>query len=337
MRRLACVAGVALWIFCPALADAADVPLVDQTKAVRAAVVKGLALLEKSSSQFVKRGGCDSCHHQYLPAAALAVARQRGLVAGQSIHYMTFQDLPRERFLEVGAIPGGAGTVGYQLFSRAALKQPADEYTDAMVHYLKATQSADGRWQNTSNRPPLTYDDVTTTALCLRALRIYAPQGQRTECDRRVAQAAAWLREAKPASTQERAFQLLGLEWAGAGGEVMPKAARGLLAEQRSDGGWSQLPAMESDSYGTGMALVALHEGGRLPVSDAAYRRGAQFLLKTQLDDGSWHVKSRALPVQPYFESGYPHGNDQWISAAGASWAAWALALTVEPVKLSSR
>jgi len=37
------------------------------------------------------------------------------------------------------------------------------------------------------------------------------------------------------------------------------------------------------------------------------------------------------LPFQPYFESGFPHGDDQWISAAATSWAAMALALTVEP------
>ena len=47
--------------------------------------------------------------------------------------------------------------------------------------------------------------------------------------------------------------------------------------------------------------------------------------------------KTRALPLQPYFESGFPYGHDQWISAAGTSWASMALALTVEPQKLSKR
>jgi hypothetical protein len=39
-------------------------------------------------------------------------------------------------------------------------------------------------------------------------------------------------------------------------------------------------------------------------------------------------VKSRSEAFQPYFESGFPHGKDQWISAAGTSWAITALALT---------
>jgi hypothetical protein len=34
------------------------------------------------------------------------------------------------------------------------------------------------------------------------------------------------------------------------------------------------------------------------------------------------------MPVQPYKESGFPHGRHQWISAAGTSWAAMALGLT---------
>ena len=74
-----------------------------------------------------------------------------------------------------------------------------------------------------------------------------------------------------------------------------------------------------------------LHQAGRMPTSDAAYQRGVKYLLSSQFPDGSWHVKSRAVKFQPYFESGFPHGHDQWISAAGTAWAASALALTVEP------
>jgi hypothetical protein len=36
-------------------------------------------------------------------------------------------------------------------------------------------------------------------------------------------------------------------------------------------------------------------------------------------------VRSRALPIQPHFEAGFPFGKDQFISAAGSNWAAMAL------------
>ena len=47
--------------------------------------------------------------------------------------------------------------------------------------------------------------------------------------------------------------------------------------------------------------------------------------MNTQLEDGSWHVRSRCIPFQPYFESGFPHGHDQWISVAATNWASMAL------------
>ena len=103
-------------------------------------------------------------------------------------------------------------------------------------------------------------------------------------------------------------------------------AARDLLSLQRSDGGWSQEPLLESDAYATGEAVTALRESGMAAADDPAVGRAVEFLLRTQLQDGSWYVKSRSVPIQAYFESGFPHGADQWISAAGTAWAVRALA-----------
>jgi hypothetical protein len=101
-----------------------------------------------------------------------------------------------------------------------------------------------------------------------------------------------------------------------------------VLATQRPDGGWSDLPSMQSTAYATGRSLVSLQIGG-LPVSDPAYQRGIKFLLTTQQEDGSWYTKTRALAFQPYFDAEFPHGFDQWMSAAGTSWAAMALTLAL--------
>ena len=72
------------------------------------------------------------------------------------------------------------------------------------------------------------------------------------------------------------------------------------------------------------MALQAAEH----PVSSAEYQRGVAFLLRTQFPDGSWLVRTRTFPVQPPKDTGFPHGKHQWISAAGTSWAAMAMALT---------
>jgi hypothetical protein len=85
------------------------------------------------------------------------------------------------------------------------------------------------------------------------------------------------------------------------------------------------------------MTLSVLAEAGILAPSGSAYQKGLNFLLATQVEDGSWHVPSRAAKFQPYFESGFPYGHDQWISSTGTAWAANALALSVEPAVLLGR
>ena len=94
--------------------------------------------------------------------------------------------------------------------------------------------------------------------------------------------------------------------------------------------------ALTSDAYATGSALVALHLAGGAATDDPAYRRGLEFLLRDQRTDGTWFIKSRSRPFQTYFESGFPHGPDQFISAAGSGWATAALVLAC-PVPRSGR
>ena len=126
-------------------------------------------------------------------------------------------------------------------------------------------------------------------------------------------------------------MQLLGLRWTDTDPATVRVRAAQLLARQQPDGGWAQRPGFPTDAYATGQALYALHEAFGLPVSSAEYQRGVKYLVDTQFQDGSWHVISRSVKFQPYFESGFPHGHDQWISSAGTAWAAMALALTRPP------
>jgi hypothetical protein len=110
---------------------------------------------------------------------------------------------------------------------------------------------------------------------------------------------------------------------------------RELLDIQRPDGGWAQTPYLTSDAYATGQVLYTLHELG-VPANNSAFRRGAAFLLQTQKEDGTWYVKSRAMKIQPYFQSGFPYEHDQWISATGTAWAVMALTLTEPATPVAS-
>ena len=111
----------------------------------------------------------------------------------------------------------------------------------------------------------------------------------------------------------------------------MPRIAEAITAiraRQEANGGWSQFSRTEPDAYATGLSLYALHVAG-VPASDPAYRKGVAYLLGSQYQDGAWLVKTHSFPVQVYFESGFPFGRHQWISAAGTSWASLAIAQTL--------
>jgi hypothetical protein len=185
-------------------------------------------------------------------------------------------------------------------------------------------------------RPPLEDSPIVTAAFSVKAMQRYAIPARKAELDARMAKARAWLVKTQPDVPYERSFQLMGLVWSGAEGSAVKRSLAELKRLQRADGGWAQLATLPSDAYATAVALYGMRQAG-VPVTDAAFQRGVKYLLSTQLSDGSWHVASRSVKVQPYFQSGFPHNHDQWISTAATAFAVTVLAEVVEPVRHASR
>lgn len=200
-----------------------------------------------------------------------------------------------------------------------------------MVHFLSVNQTKDGRWHMNMPRPPIQSSDVTATALAIFGLQTYPLPGRAQEFATQVERGAEWLRNASVETNEERTFQILGLAWAGVSPEWFADLADTLQDEQREDGGWAQLPGLESDPYATGLTLFALAESAGRTLEDPAIKNGVRFLLERQAADGTWHVARRAFPFQPPMDSGFPYGADGWISAAGTSWAAMGLAALLDP------
>jgi hypothetical protein len=138
--------------------------------------------------------------------------------------------------------------------------------------------------------------------------------------------ARAWLETAPAWTTVDEADRITGLALGGAAQADLEKFGQKLALEQRADGGWAQTRYLESDAFGTASVLYSLRKAGLLQVSDAAYQRGVKFLLDRQFPDGSWYVRSRAVKLQPYFQSGFPFDHDQWISNSATAYAVMALA-----------
>jgi hypothetical protein len=303
---------------------------------IEGAVPGSLALLQRTDASFMPKAGCFSCHNNSLTAMAVGLARKSGFRVDEQTSAQQVKVNAgalagsRDRLHQGFFVPGVNASpqiVAYVLLGLDAEGYQADLSTDAVAMFIHTRQMADGHWASGPGaRPPLCANTLGQTALCMRGLQLYAPRVEQAAYAKSIRMAEAWIAGYRPRTNYDLAWKLQGLVWGGQEQEAILKARRELLAVQHADGGWSDIGPMESGAYTTGLAMTALESSG-LPVSDKAYQRGVQYLLNTQMGDGSWHVRSRAAGFQPYFDNGFPHGVDQWISAAGTSLASMALTL----------
>lgn len=299
--------------------------------AVREAVTRALPPLLAGATGHVEKKSCFACHNQTFPVMAFAAAKEKGFtlptnaISDQVEHITDFITDHLEEYRSGKGTGGQVDTAGSILFTlEQAGAKPADT-TAAVVEYLLKTQPKGAYWRSNSNRPPTEASHFTATYLAIRGLQSWATKEQQTLARTRIDSARNWLLKANPIDTEDRVFRLMSLTAVKADRKDIAAAAFELLATQRRDGGWAQLEFMASDSYATATALVALRETG-ISVRHPAYRSGLTFLIQTQRDDGTWLIQSRSTPFQPYYESGFPHGKNQFISASASGWATTALA-----------
>jgi hypothetical protein len=303
------------------------------------ALKRTLKLLETTSGEYFKQSGCVGCHHHPVIARAQSVARAAGLsvnetAAREQLAQMRSQWVGlQEEFLQTLNPGGGSNRLAENLLGLKAAGYPPDTITDSAIVDLAESQEPEGSWRmgELQLRPPITESTFGSTTRAIRALQDYSIPARQKEFTERIARACEWLLRNKPSTTEDFSMRLSGLGWCAAPVMEVKNAGQALLALQRTDGGWGGNPHMPSDAFATGVALVALAQSKVVPANDGAYRRGVDYLLAKQFPDGSWHVRSRAIKFQPYFESGFPFGHDQWISTAATAWAAQAIALSLQP------
>jgi len=308
------------------------------TARVRDAVTRGYAAIQTAQRTSQKSQACTAtCHLQAYGALSYRSVIEHGLMLDESAVKADLSRAFRRDSVDLAnAVQGNTtGEVAmnsafFAVAAHAAGLKPS-VVTAAIARAVALQQKTDGDWTALYTRPPSNSSSFTFTAMGLRTLQLFAHATRKADTDERVKRAARWLRSNTPRDTEDRTYQLLGSSWAGADRAALQTMARGLTATQRPDGGWNSIDGGASNAYATGQALVALHDAGGVAITDASWRRGAEFLLRTQAADGTWHVATRLPPFisPPYFESGYPYGRDQFISVAGAHWSVMALALAL--------
>ncbi len=302
---------------------------------VKTAAERGIALLETSSQKFFEGSGCVSCHHQNAAGFAAGEARVKGLrfdAKASAARIEMLKDGPPPPLLLERMDINVPEIFASTLAALAAENVPPNPVTDMIVANIAATQALDGSWhiQNgIGERPPTEEGGITRAALCIRSLKVYGPPARAAELNARIAKAGQWLLAAKPVTAEDRNMQLLGLRWADADAATLKTLASAILALQQVDGAWRQHGGVATDAYATGQSLYVLAKAGGVPPTDPAYQRGVNYLLATQNANGSWRVTSRAPKFQAFFNSGFPYGGDQWISAWATGWATMALAQAV--------
>lgn len=306
---------------------------------IREAAAKAVAVIQKSQKNWYSKQSCTSCHQQVLPALAFRAAREHGIPVDEAAahtdaaaafgFYSNF-----ERAVEYTHIID-PGTDGFDMIAVHAAGLRPSLVTAVYARLLAARQEADGHWDTYDVRPPQSYSPFTATAITLHAIQIYGHPSQKLEIQARVERARAWLLSHQPHATEERVFQLMGANWAGADRISLQKMASELKATQQADSGWNSLDGRASDAYSTSEVLLALERAGGVAPSDGALQRAIDYLLRMQAADRSWRVESRLHPPAPvsppYFETGHPYGHDQFISTMGESLAVMALAAALGP------
>lgn len=319
---------------------------------LESATRRGLALVTRGASNWQKNKTCFSCHHQTLPMLAAIESAGVGLEMDKA--WLNSQADTTHKYFRVRIdvmnggehVPGGSTTAGYGLWALSMAGRPADETTTAVVTYLLKIQGTarldgreptelkrvqDGRWTTSCRRLPLQGSDIADTVLSLLGMKQYATAEQQTALARASAAAEKWLQQAPLKTQEDRVWRLWGLHRLTGDAEAKKAVLAAIVAAQREDGGWPQTEDRASDAFSTGQTLFMLCKAGT-PPDDPVVQRARDYLLRTQLADGSWLVESHVkYKAQPYFENGDPHGEHQFLSVAATAWATAGLAHLLPP------
>jgi hypothetical protein len=286
----------------PAEEPTGDPKPAELVERVRLAISRSLPFIESDGVGWIQEKKCMSCHHTSFMIWSHEQAAQSGFeidlkklegwkdwAIGQQLSKRDDDD----------DLVGSRNVEGLsQLIlarSELAVPKPArDASFEKFRELIEAARKDDGSWAAggqlpTQKRPKPETGEVTTmwAMLALAAIKEGEPPNDRP---------LNWLRASKIESGKSTEWHVVRLLMEKKFGDEagQRKALQKLLGRQNADGGWSWVegdPSDPSDALATGQALYGLGVAD-LPAVHPAARRGLEFLLVSQGEDGSWAVNS---------------------------------------------
>ena len=272
---------------------------------------KAVAFLSREVPRWSRQKHCFSCHNNGDAARALLHAARAGFkVPADALADTTlwlqkpegwdhnggegpFVDKRLARVAFTAALSTAVST-GHVKDRKAAL-QAAEQ--------LVRDQAADGSWPlegEDSTSAPATYGRPLATLLARDSLAAADPARFRAAIGR----AETWLKDRKLHNATDASVSLMAFS-SGKGlsaPETQHRALELLARVQGEDGGWGLDAFSPPEPFDTALALLALSKCEPTASVKTMIERARKFLIKEQLDDGSWTETTRPPGQVSYAE-----------------------------------
>ena len=268
----------------------------DVSRPVATAVTRALPFLWQEGERWIEERGCVSCHQVPLMVWSLSAALESGFPVskkrlenhkGWSVRPASFVGPEgKEPYQLASALSGNTDTMSSLLLGLGGNRHVGEEWKKVFSEALLDNQKPNGLWDACGQLPaqkrPLEETNRVSSMWAMLALLRQGYDPHRFDLESMVSSNKLVV------STEAIAVQLLLSKYNSS--TSVHESTKELLKRQHTNGGWGWISGQASDALATGLALYALRAVGTGGVVADALGAGDQFLIRTQLEDGSWHV-----------------------------------------------
>jgi len=313
-RHQTFVAGQNSRVYCALLACNAFATLFcasafGQGKAVEPTVGRGLTYLSREVPKWSVENKCYSCHNNGDGARALYTAKRVGIaVTPEAIEDTTRWLSNPERWKDNGGERAfNDKKLATIQFAFALLGASEAREVESKLPLLRAAelvadlQAPDGSWKTIAEGSvgsPVTYGNTLGTAIALKVLASSDPQLFKSNIEK----ANGWLRDKEPKNVLDAAGILVGLSSA-RDSQAITRQRQILNLIQKAQGksgGWGPYANSTPEPFDTAIVLFALAPIDNHANHATMIRRGREYLVESQLDDGSWSETTRPANAESY-------------------------------------